>query len=84
MNLYTSCSGSCITCNCKNFCLAGHGDDDYEVKSKEDLISDIKKYTLDLKIEKKLIDKDDIRISRLEQNIELCKKALKDFYNYTY
>lgn len=84
MKLFTDCSGSCITCVCSGGCLAGHGEDCYSVKDKDDLIKDIKRYTLDLKIERKLIDKSEITIERLERNIDLCKKALEKFYNYRY
>ena len=84
MIMFTNCSGSCITCACSNGCLAGHGDDDYIVKSKEDLLKTIKDLTIELKIERKLIDKDDDIIKSLEKKISICKLELDKTYNYNY
>lgn len=39
----SSCSGECVVCACSGGgCLAGHGDDDYQLASKEQLIAIIK------------------------------------------
>lgn len=84
MIMFTNCSGSCITCACSGSCLAGHGDDNYVVKSKEDLLKTIKDLTIQLKIERKVIDKDDDIIKSLEKKISICKLELEKTYNYQY
>ena len=38
MNMFSDCSGECCVCACGNFCLAGHGDDDYSPASKDEVI----------------------------------------------
>ena len=36
--MFADCSGECCICSCGDFCLAGHGDDDYWPASKEQVI----------------------------------------------
>lgn len=43
MKWFTDCSGACCVCACGDFCLAGHGDDDYCLATKEQLISRLDK-----------------------------------------
>lgn len=38
MKFFSDCSGECCVCNCAGHCLAGHGDDDYERATKDQLI----------------------------------------------
>lgn len=38
MKFFTDCSGECCVCACGDFCLAGHGDDDFTPASKEQVI----------------------------------------------
>ena len=38
MKMFSDCSGECCVCAFGNFCLAGHGDDDYRLASKEKII----------------------------------------------
>ena len=38
MKLFTDCSGECCVCACDGGCLAGHGDDDFILASKEDIL----------------------------------------------
>lgn len=38
MKMFTDCSGECCICACGDACLAGHGDDDFRLASKEQLI----------------------------------------------
>ena len=38
MKMFSDCSGECCVCACGNFCLAGHGDNDYSPASKEEII----------------------------------------------
>lgn len=38
MKMFSDCSGECCVCACGNFCLAGHGDDDYSPASKDEVI----------------------------------------------
>jgi hypothetical protein len=35
--MFSDCSGECCICACGDFCLAGHGDDDYSLASKEQI-----------------------------------------------
>lgn len=39
MKWFTDCSGECCICACGDFCLAGHGDDDYRLATKEQIIA---------------------------------------------
>ena len=43
MKLFTDCSGECCVCVCGDACLAGHGDDDYRLASKEQIIKRLDK-----------------------------------------
>lgn len=43
MKMFSDCSGECCICACGDFCLAGHGDDDYCLATKEQLISRLDK-----------------------------------------
>lgn len=43
MKMFTDCSGECCVCVCGDFCLAGHGDDDYFLASKEQIIARLDK-----------------------------------------
>ncbi len=38
MKMFSLCSGECCICACGNLCLAGHGDDDFTIASKEEII----------------------------------------------
>ena len=38
MKMFTDCSGECCVCALSNFCLAGHGDDDFRPASNEQII----------------------------------------------
>ena len=38
MKMFTDCSGECCICVNGDFCLAGHGDDDYWPATKEQVI----------------------------------------------
>lgn len=38
MKIGSNCSGECCVCRCGDFCLAGHGDDDFCLASKETII----------------------------------------------
>lgn len=42
MKIGSDCSGECCVCACGDFCLAGHGDDDFSPASKEKIISNLK------------------------------------------
>ena len=35
MKMLSACSGQCWACVCGDLCLAGHGDDDYSLASRE-------------------------------------------------
>lgn len=35
MKMFSDCSGECCVCACGDFCLAGHGDDDFSPASTE-------------------------------------------------
>lgn len=37
MKIGSDCSGPCVVCISSGGCLAGHGDDDFEVMSEEEL-----------------------------------------------
>lgn len=41
MKMYSDCSGECCVCACGMFCLAGHGDDDFCLASKEQIIENL-------------------------------------------
>lgn len=41
--MFSNCSGECCVCACGDFCLAGHGDDDYSLASKERIIARLDK-----------------------------------------
>ena len=43
MKWFTDCSGECCICACGDFCLAGHGDDDYSLASKKQIIERLDK-----------------------------------------
>ena len=43
MKMFTDCSGECCVCVCGDFCLAGHGDDDFRLASKEQIIKRLDK-----------------------------------------
>lgn len=43
MKWFTDCSGECCVCACGDFCLAGHGDDDYSLASKKQIIERLDK-----------------------------------------
>ena len=43
MKMFTNCSGECCVCACGDFCLAGHGDDNYCLATKEQIISRLDK-----------------------------------------
>ena len=38
MKIFTDCSGECCICCCGDFGLAGHGDDDFSLATKEQVI----------------------------------------------
>lgn len=42
MKFFTDCSGECCVCACGDFCLAGHGDDDFYPASTEQVIERLK------------------------------------------
>ena len=42
MKMFSDCSGKCCICACGDFCLAGHGDDDFSPASKEQIIKRLK------------------------------------------
>lgn len=41
MKFFSDCSGECCVCGCGGFCLAGHGDDDFCLASKERIIENL-------------------------------------------
>lgn len=41
MKMFSDCSGECCVCACGEFCLAGHGDDDFFLASKEKIIENL-------------------------------------------
>lgn len=41
MKMFSDCSGLCCVCALGNFCLAGHGDDDFILASKEQIIDNL-------------------------------------------
>lgn len=41
MKMFSECSGECCVCSCGGFCLAGHGDDDFSLASKEKIIENL-------------------------------------------
>ena len=43
MKMFSDCSGKCCVCACGDFCLAGHGDDDYCPARKEQVIKRLDK-----------------------------------------
>lgn len=43
MKMFSDCSGECCVCACGGFCLAGHGDDDFCLASKEKIIENLDK-----------------------------------------
>ena len=43
MKMFSDCSGECCVCACGDFCLAGHGDDDFCLATKEQIISRLDK-----------------------------------------
>jgi hypothetical protein len=43
MKMFSDCSGKCCICACGDFCLAGHGDDDFRLATKEQIISRLDK-----------------------------------------
>lgn len=43
MMMFSACSGECCVCGCGNGCLAGHGDDDFYLASKETIIERLDK-----------------------------------------
>ena len=38
MKMFTDCAGECCVCACGDFCLAGHGDDDFAPATNEQII----------------------------------------------
>ena len=48
MKILSDCSGECCVCACGNFCLAGNGDDDFCLASKEHIVENLDngKYSL--------------------------------------
>lgn len=36
--MFSDCSGECCICACGDACLAGHGDDDFSLASKEQIV----------------------------------------------
>jgi len=38
MKMFSDCTGECCVCMCAGCCLAGHGDDDYSLASKNQII----------------------------------------------
>lgn len=43
MKFFSDCSGECCVCGCGGGCLAGHGDDDFYLASKEKIIENLDK-----------------------------------------
>ena len=43
MKFFSNCSGECCVCVCGEFCLAGHGDDDFRLASKQQIIDRLNK-----------------------------------------
>lgn len=41
MKMFSECSGECCVCSNGGFCLAGHGDDDFSLASKEKIIQNL-------------------------------------------
>ena len=41
--MFSDCTGECCVCACGDFCLAGHGDDDYSFATKEQIIARLDK-----------------------------------------
>ena len=41
MKMFSNCSGECCICSCGSGCLAGHGDDDFYLASKEMIIENL-------------------------------------------
>lgn len=39
--MFSSCSGECCVCACSGCCLAGNGDDDFSLASKEKIINNL-------------------------------------------
>lgn len=39
MKMFSDCSGECCICACGDMCLAGHGDDNFCLASKEQIVS---------------------------------------------
>lgn len=44
MKWFSDCSGECCVCANGDFCLAGHGDDDYSPASKDEVITRLDNY----------------------------------------
>ena len=42
MKMCSDCSGECCICACGDFCLAGHGDDNFSPATKEQVIKRLK------------------------------------------
>lgn len=40
--MFSDCSGECCVCSVGDYCLAGHGDDDYSPASKDQVIERLK------------------------------------------
>ena len=43
MKMFSDCIGKCCVCAYDEFCLAGHGDDDFCLASKEKIIENLDK-----------------------------------------
>lgn len=43
MKMFSDCSGECCICACGDLCLAGHGDDNFCLASKEQIIERLDK-----------------------------------------
>lgn len=43
MKMFSDCSGECCLCTCGDLCLAGHGDDDFSLASKKQIIDRLDK-----------------------------------------
>ncbi len=41
MKMFSDCSGECCVCNCGRFCIAGHGDDNFSLASKNHIIENL-------------------------------------------
>lgn len=41
MKIFSDCVGKCCVCACSGGCLAGHGDDDFMLASKEKIIDNL-------------------------------------------